>query len=248
MSQVQKVEQVKHLPIKFGEVARYVIVPGDPNRVPLIANNLENPEHQGQNREFNAYKGTYKGTEVSVVSTGIGCPSTAIAVEELVYIGAEVLIRIGTSGSVDNSAKKGEIFIATAAVRDDGTSKQYIPIEFPAIASHDLTANLIKSSRQLGIPTKVGICQSKDSFFGEVEPTRMPVATYLDNKWKAWQGGGVGASEMEAATLFTLAQIKKIKAGAVLAVEVSDAETVNKMTRIVLEAINYLEEERNVKQ
>jgi uridine phosphorylase len=111
MSQVQKVEQVKHLPIKFGEVARYVIVPGDPNRVPLIANNLENPEHQGQNREFNAYKGTYKGTEVSVVSTGIGCPSTAIAVEELVYIGAEVLIRIGTSGSVDNSAKKrGNIY------------------------------------------------------------------------------------------------------------------------------------------
>lgn len=106
MNRVQKVEQVKHLPIKFGEVARYVIVPGDPNRVPLIANNLDNPVHQGQNREFNAYKGSYKGTEISVVSTGIGCPSTAIAVEELVHIGAEVLIRIGTSGSVDNTAKK----------------------------------------------------------------------------------------------------------------------------------------------
>lgn len=243
---VRKVEQVKHLPIKLGEVARYVIVPGDPNRVPLIANSLENPVHQGQNREFNAFKGTYKGTEISVVSTGIGCPSTAIAVEELSYIGAEVLIRIGTSGSVDNSAKKGEIFIATAAVRDDGTSKQYIPIEFPAIASHDLTENLIKASKALGIPTKIGICQSKDSFFGEVEPNRMPVAPYLENKWKAWQGGGVGASEMEAATLFTLAHIKKLMAGAVLAVEVSDAETVNNMTRIVLEAINYLEEDRNV--
>jgi len=243
---VQKVEQVKHLPIKLGEVARYVIVPGDPNRVPLIANSLENPVHQGQNREFNAFKGTYKGTEISVVSTGIGCPSTAIAVEELSYIGAEVLIRIGTSGSVDYSAKKGEIFIATAAVRDDGTSKQYMPIEFPAIASHDLTKNLIKASKALGIPTKIGICQSKDSFFGEVEPNRMPVAPYLENKWKAWQGGGVGASEMEAATLFTLAHIKKLMAGAVLAVEVSDAETVNNMTRIVLEAINYLEEDRNV--
>ena len=244
---VQKVEQVKHLPIKLGEVARYVIVPGDPNRVPLIASSLENPVHQGQNREFNAFKGTYKGTEISVVSTGIGCPSTAIAVEELSYIGAEVLIRIGTSGSVDNSAKKGEIFIATAAVRDDGTSKQYMPIEFPAIASHDLTENLIKASKALGITTKIGICQSKDSFFGEVEPNRMPVAPYLENKWKAWQGGGVGASEMEAATLFTLAHIKKIMAGAVLAVEVSDAETVNNMTRIVLEAIKYLEEDRNVK-
>ena len=145
MQTVQKVEQVKHLPLKFGEVARYVIVPGDPNRVPLIADSLDNSLHQGQNREFNAYKGTYKGIEVSVVSTGIGCPSTAIAVEELSYIGAEVLIRIGTSGSVDKSATKGEIFIATAAVRDDGTSKQYIPIEFPAVASHDVVDNLIKA-------------------------------------------------------------------------------------------------------
>jgi uridine phosphorylase len=246
MNRVQKVEQVKHLPIKFGEVARYVIVPGDPNRVPLIANNLDNPVHQGQNREFNAYKGSYKGTEISVVSTGIGCPSTAIAVEELVHIGAEVLIRIGTSGSVDNTAKKGDIFIATAAVRDDGTSKQYMPIEFPAVASHHVVENLIKSSRDLQIESLVGICQSKDSFFGEVEPERMPVAPYLDSKWKAWQGGGVGASEMEAATLFTLSHIKRVQAGAVLAVEVSDLDTVNKMTKIVLEAINYMEEASNV--
>ena len=105
METVQKIEQVKHLPIKFGEVARYVIVPGDPNRVPVIAESLENVINQGQNREFNAYKGTHNGIEVSVVSTGIGCPSTAIAVEELSYIGAEVFIRIGTSGSVDKSAK-----------------------------------------------------------------------------------------------------------------------------------------------
>ena len=173
MDTVQKVEQVKHLPIKFGEVARYVIVPGDPNRVPLIAESLDNPIHQGQKREFNAYKGTYKGIEVSVVSTGIGCPSTAIAVEELAHIGAEVFIRIGTSGSVDKSAKKGDIFIATAAVRDDGTSKQYIPIEFPAVASHNVVDNLIKASKELNIQTKVGICQSKDSFFGETEPERM---------------------------------------------------------------------------
>ena len=151
MEAVQKIEQVKHLPIKFGEVARYVIVPGDPNRVPVIAESLENVINQGQNREFNAYKGTYKGIDVSVVSTGIGCPSTAIAVEELSHIGAEVFIRIGTSGSVDKSAKKGDIFIATAAVRDDGTSKQYIPIEFPAIASHNVVSNLIKASKNLNI-------------------------------------------------------------------------------------------------
>ena len=246
METVQKIEQVKHLPIKFGEVARYVIVPGDPNRVPVIAESLENVINQGQNREFNAYKGTHNGIEVSVVSTGIGCPSTAIAVEELSYIGAEVFIRIGTSGSVDKSAKKGDIFIATAAVRDDGTSKQYIPIEFPAIASHNVVSNLIKASKNLNIDSKVGICQSKDSFFGETEPDRMPVAPYLDFKWKSWQEGGVGASEMEAATLFTLSQIKRIEAGAILAIETSDKDTIKKMTEIVLESITYMEGKKNV--
>ena len=246
MEAVQKIEQVKHLPIKFGEVARYVIVPGDPNRVPVIAESLENVTNQGQNREFNAYKGTHKGIEVSVVSTGIGCPSTAIAVEELSHIGAEVFIRIGTSGSVDKSAKKGDIFIATAAVRDDGTSKQYIPIEFPAIASHNVVSNLIKASKNLNIDSKVGICQSKDSFFGETEPDRMPVAPYLDYKWKSWQKGGVGASEMEAATLFTLSQIKRIEAGAILAIETSDKDIIKKMTEIVLESITYMEGERDV--
>ena len=246
MDAVQKIEQVKHLPIKFGEVARYVIVPGDPNRVPVIAESLENVTNQGQNREFNAYKGTHKGIEVSVVSTGVGCPSTAIAVEELSHIGAEVFIRIGTSGSVDKSAKKGDIFIATAAVRDDGTSKQYTPIEFPAIASHNVVSNLIKASKNLNIDSKVGICQSKDSFFGETEPDRMPVAPYLDFKWKSWQKGSVGASEMEAATLFTVSQIKRIEAGAILAIETSDKETIKKMTEIVLESITYMEREKNV--
>jgi len=239
-----KIEQVKHLPLKIGEVARYVIVPGDPNRVEIIASVMDSYTLQGRNREFNAARGTYKGTDVSVVSTGIGCPSTAIAVEELAHVGAEVFIRIGTSGSVDNSVEKGDIFIATGAVRDDGTSKQYIPIEFPAVADFKLVANLIKASKDLNIDTKVGICQSKDSFFGEVEPERMPVAPYLDYKWKAWQKGGVEASEMEAATLFTLAQIKKLKASAVLAVEVSDEETVKKMTQIVLECIHIMEMER----
>ena len=245
MDKVQKVEQVKHLPLKFGEVARYVIVPGDPNRVEIIASMFDTHTLQGSNREFNAARGKYKGIDVSVVSTGIGCPSTAIAVEELAYIGAEVFIRIGTSGSVEKSVKKGDIFIATGAVRDDGTSKQYIPIEFPAVADFELVTNLIKSSKNLGIDAKVGICQSKDSFFGEVEPERMPVSSYLDYKWQAWQKGGVGASEMEAATLFTIAQIKKLKASAVLAVEVSDEETVKKMTKIVLECINNMEKDIN---
>ena len=239
-----KLEQVKHLPIGFGEIARYVIVPGDPNRIPLISESLEDVEFQGQKREFNASRGKYKGVEVSVVSTGVGCPSTAIAVEELVHIGAQVFIRIGTSGTVEGYAEKGDIFIATAAVRDDGTSKQYMPIEFPAVADLDIVKNLIKAAETLSIPTKIGICQSKDSFFGELEPNRMPVSGYLNSKWKAWQRGGVGASEMEAATLFTLSHIFKVSAGAILAVETSDEETIRNMTKIVLESIYYMEMEK----
>ena len=150
-----KVEQIKHLPLKIVEVARYVIVPGDPNRVEIIASVFDEYELQGSNREFNAARGKYKGIEVSVVSTGIGCPSTAIAVEELSYIGAEVFIRIGTSGAVEQSVKKGDIFIATGAVRDDGTSKQYIPIEFPAVADFELVTNLIKASEKLDVEAKV---------------------------------------------------------------------------------------------
>ena len=236
-----KLEQVKHLPISFGDIARYVIVPGDPNRVPIISELLDDVQHQGQNREFNAARGKYKGVDVSVVSTGIGCPSTAIAVEELSHIGAEVFIRIGTSGSVDGSAQKGDIFIATAAVRDDGTSKQYIPIEFPALADIEVVDSLIKASEALNVPTKVGVCQSKDSFFGEVEPERMPVSEYLDTKWKAWQRGGVGASEMEAATLFTLSSIFGLHSGGIFAVETHDKETIHKITKIVLESIYYME-------
>jgi len=240
-----KLEQVKHLPISFGEIARYVIVPGDPNRVPIISELLDDVQHQGKNREFNAARGKYKGIDVSIVSTGIGCPSTAIAVEELTHIGAEVFIRIGTSGSVDGSAKKGDIFIATAAVRDDGTSKQYIPIEFPALADTEVVESLIKASAALKVPTKVGVCQSKDSFFGEVEPERMPVAEYLDTKWKAWQKGSVGASEMEAATLFTLSSIFGVQSGGIFAVETSDKETIHKITKIVLESIYYMEKGGN---
>ena len=110
----------------------------------------------------------------------------------------------------------------------------------------ELNGNMDGIRDDLNIDSKVGICQSKDSFFGETEPDRMPVAPYLDFKWKSWQEGGVGASEMEAATLFTLSQIKRIEAGAILAIETSDKETIKKMTEIVLESITYMEGERNV--
>ncbi len=130
--------------------------------------------------------------------------------------------------------QKRRYFYCTAAVRDDGTSKQYIPIEFPALADTEVVESLIKASAALKVPTKVGVCQSKDSFFGEVEPERMPVAEYLDTKWKAWQKGSVGASEMEAATLFTLSSIFGVQSGGIFAVETSDKETIHKITKIVL--------------
>ena len=218
MDAVQKIEQVKHLPIKFGEVARYVIVPGDPNRVPLIAESLDNPIHQGQKREFNAYKGTYKGIEVSVVSTGIGCPSTAIAVEELANVGAKTFVRLGTSGAMQEYTRVGEKIIATGAVRYEGTSVQYMPIEFPAVASHDMVSALITSAKNSNLSHHIGIVQSKDSFYGQHNPEGMPIAAELLQKWDAWVKGGVLCSEMEAATLFVVGSFRKVRTGAVLLV------------------------------
>ena len=140
----------------------------------------------------------------------------------------------------------GEKVIATGAVRYEGTSVQYMPIEFPAVASHDMTMALKDSAIKNNIAYHLGIVQSKDSFYGQHNPEKMPIAEELKQKWDAWVKGGVLCSEMEAATLFTISQIKRIEAGAILAIETSDKDTIKKMTEIVLESITYMEREKNV--
>ena len=205
-----------HIQLKQGDVGRYVLLPGDPGRSEKIAQYFDNPLFVASNREYVTYTGTLLGEKVSVVSTGIGCPSTAIAVEELIAVGADTFIRVGTSGGMQPYIKTGDVAIVTGAIRDEGTTSHYLPMEFPAVAHVDVVLALAEGARRAGYTHYLGISQSKDSFYGEVEPGRQPVAKHLLERWKAWRDGGAICSEMEAATIFILASIHRKRAGGVM--------------------------------
>jgi len=205
-----------HIQMKKGDVGRYVLLPGDPGRCEKIAAFFDDPQHVAQNREYNTYTGTLLGEKVSVVSTGIGCPSTAIAIEELIAIGADTFIRVGTSGGMQPDINTGDVAIPTSAIRDEGTTLHYLPVEFPAVADFEIVAALRQAAQNLEIPFHLGPTQSKDSFFGETEPDRMPVDTRLKQRWKAWVAGGAVCSEMEASTIFVLSSIYRKRAGGVM--------------------------------
>ncbi len=208
-------EKQFHIPLSKGEVGKYCILPGDPGRCEKIAQFLDKPSHLVQNREYNVWEGWLLGEKVTVCSTGIGGPSTAIAVEELVACGAEVLIRVGTCGGISLDVKSGDAVIATGAVRQDGTSHEYAPPEFPAVPDARVLFALVRAAEALGYPNRTGVVQSKDSFYGQHSPKRMPTASALLEKWEAWKRLGVLASEMEASTLFTVGASLGVKTGAV---------------------------------
>lgn len=205
-----------HIKLKQGDVGRYVLLPGDPGRCERIAKYFDDAVKIAQNREYTTYTGTLLGEKVSVVSTGIGCPSTAIAVEELIKIGADTFIRVGTSGGIQPDTKTGEVAIVTAAIRDEGTTRQYLPLEYPAVADTDVVLALREASKKLNQPFRLGVSQSKDSFYSEIEPDRMPMAQEIKARWEAWRAGGAICSEMEAAVLFIVSGIQRTRAGGVM--------------------------------
>ena len=207
-----------HLHIKEGDVGRYVLLPGDPGRCEKIARYFDDAHFVAQNREYTTWTGSLLGEKVSVVSTGIGCPSAAIAVEELVEVGADTLIRVGSSGSMQPDVHTGDIVVVTASIRDEGTTRQYLPLEFPAVANLDVINALRAGARNLGVRHHCGISQSKDSFYGEVERTRMPMAAAIGERWNAWVAGGAVCSEMESAILFTLGSLYRKRTGGVMLV------------------------------
>jgi uridine phosphorylase len=202
-----------HIGLRRGDVGRYVLLPGDPDRVEAIARRFDNPTFVAQRREYTTWSGEIDGVPVACTSTGIGCPSTAIAVEELRDLGADTFIRVGTSGSMQHHIKPGSIGVVSGAIRDEGTSRHYLPIEFPAVADLDVTIALREAARASGFPWYLGVAQSKDSFYGQHNPERMPVADDLRRRWKAWMAGGAICSEMEAATLFVVAATLGARAG-----------------------------------
>ena len=205
-----------HIQITKGQIGRYVILPGDPARCEKIARYFDNPQKLASNREYTLYTGTLDGVQVGVCSTGIGGPSAAIALEELVECGADTFIRVGTSGGMQDDVKAGDICIATAAIRQEGTSREYLPIEFPAVANFDIVLALRDAAEQLGYPYHTGVIQSKDSFYGELRPHQQAIAEELLSKWKAWKAGGALTSEMETAALLIVSAVLGVRCGAVL--------------------------------
>lgn len=207
-----------HINISQDNGAKYSILPGDPGRCQKIADLLDNAEQISFNREYNIWCGTLEGERVLVCSTGIGGPSTAIAVEELAACGVTTMIRVGTCGGISLNVHSGDIVVASGAVRQDGTSREYAPIEFPAVPNADVMFALCQAATQLKLPYHTGVVQSKDSFYGQHSPNRMPTCNELNAKWEAWKRLGVLASEMEASTLFTVGASLGIQTGAVFSV------------------------------
>ena len=205
-----------HIKCSNGEIGKYVILPGDPGRCQKIAKYLESATKIAENREYTTYTGYLDGVKVSVTSTGIGGPSAAIALEELIELGADTFIRVGTCGGMNKKVKGGDCVVVTGAVRNEGTSREYAPIEFPAVADFEVIDSLVTAAKIFGYPFHTGVVHNKDSFYGQHSPESMPVSYELTAKWEAWKRLGVLASEMESAALFTVSASRGTRAGAIM--------------------------------
>ena len=202
-----------HTGVGPNDIGKYVIMPGDPKRCAKIAEHFDNAKLVADVREYTTYTGTLEGLPISVTSTGIGGPSASIAIEELSKCGAHTFIRVGTCGGMQEEVMGGDIVIATGAVRMEGTSREFAPIEYPAVANIDCVNALMNAASKLGVPNHTGVVQCKDSFFGQHEPEVMPVSYELENKWQAWLRMGCLASEMESAALFIAGAFLRVRVG-----------------------------------
>lgn len=203
-----------HIKVNGDMIGKYVIMPGDPKRCALIAQYLDDAKLVADSREFVTYTGYLGGEKVSVTSTGIGGPSAAIALQELAHCGAHTFVRIGTCGGMQTDVIGGDVVVATGAVRMEGTSREYAPIEYPAIADLDVVNALVTVAKDMNISVHTGVVQSKDSFYGQHSPLSMPVGYELENKWESWKRMGCKASEMESAALFIVGSYLRVRVGA----------------------------------
>jgi len=209
-----------HIHCKPGDVAPYILLPGDPGRVARISKYWDERKEIAKHREYVTHTGRYKGVPISATSTGIGCPATAIAVEELLRVGAHTFIRIGTTGAIQREIKVGDLVISRASVRLDGTSKQYVRVEYPAVAHYEVVLALIEAAESLGVRYHVGITASTDSFYaGQARPGFKGYSqSWMKNLISDLQTAGVLNFEMETSAIFTLSNIYGVRAGAVCAV------------------------------
>lgn len=238
MEELNEKGQQYHICCKPGDVGRYVLLPGDPFRTDYIASFLDDAKLVAHNREHKTWTGSLLGVPVSVTSTGMGGPSAAIAIEELIHCGADTFIRIGTAGRLcpESQDKSIQGIIATGAVRAEGLTGEYVPYEYPAIADRHVVAALADSAEEFGYHFKEGIVHCKDSFYGQIDPDGLPNGEMLKGKWLAWERSRVMATEMETATLFIIASIRGCRAGSILSFQ-SMEETVNVVRSALLKLI-----------
>ena len=209
-------ERLYHIGLTPSQGAAYAIITGDPGRVESIARLMDDAAFVASNREYTTWAGTVNGQRVLVTSHGIGGPSTAICVEELSRVGVRTIIRVGTCGGMAKQVIGGDVVVATGAIRAEGTSREYLPIEFPAVADLAVCNALLQGAWQEGYTVHAGVVHCKDSFYGQHAPDLSPVSYELQNKWESWLRGGCLASEMESATLYTVAASLGLRAGCVL--------------------------------
>ena len=218
MATVYSPEEEFHLKIRPGDIGRYVLLCGDPARTEKIAACFDDAAFVKSNREYTIWTGTLEGEKVSVCSTGIGGPSMAIGVEELVHCGADTFIRIGSAGGMAPEVIGGDVVIGTGAIRMEGTTKEYAPPEYPAVADYRIVNALADAAKELEVPFHVGVLHNKDNFYGQHSPDTMPVRDELKSKWQAFLECGALASEMESAALFIISAIRHARAGALVQV------------------------------
>ena len=211
-----------HVKLAPGDVAPYVLLPGDPGRVPIVASKWDEAHEVASNREYVTYTGTYKGVPISCTSTGIGCPSTAIAMEELARVGATTFVRIGTCGTFQDRVRNGDMAIFDSAARYDGTSKLYAPIEFPAVAHHEVVDAAIAAGQELGERCHVGTTRSSDAFYALHGRPGSSFNDYWQSSWREHfedlKRLNIVAAEMEASVIFVLARIWGLRAGGIAVV------------------------------
>ncbi|MFC5367649.1 nucleoside phosphorylase [Salinirubrum litoreum] len=197
-----------HLLVEEGDVHDIALIPGDPGRVDRIAGHCEDAETVAQNREYKLVNATYEGVPLTICSTGIGCPSAAIAVEELSNVGCETFIRVGTTGALQSDIEIGDMIVATGAAKNEGTSKRYEAVEYPAVPDYDVLSALVDSAEANDEDVHVGPIASDDAYYAETDE-------YVED----WERAGILSVEMEAATVFTLARRKGLQAGAICTVD-----------------------------
>ncbi|GAB7018471.1 nucleoside phosphorylase [Halostagnicola bangensis] len=208
-----------HLLVDEGDLTDIALIPGDPGRVDRIASHCDESETIAQNREYKVVNATYDGRELTICSTGIGCPSAAIAIEEMANVGVETFVRVGTTGALQSDIEIGDMIVATGAAKNEGTSKRYEAVEYPAVPDYDVLSGLVDAAEANDEEVHVGPIASDDAYYAET-------SEHVDD----WEDAGLLSVEMEAAAVFSLARRKGLRAGAICTVDGNLVEGTQKGT------------------